>query len=235
MSKHTWFRGVFLAVFTAVFGLTGCAGAPVSHGYLSATSADLEAVERGEYSPVAMAQLVAFVNPLIGVTKIPKEAMMLIQRAAIDCQWQIDPQLAGAWQSAITGGVSYGIAGGGAGPAARLGFGAAAKILDYTIYGIGAYVLPGAVNGLVTGSYGMASAKGRCAQKNWDEYKATTGKYRGIHIDVAYAGKAWGGSMPPALLDETKSSQASAPAPVEYEEEYSNPPPAAGKRGMMKR
>ncbi len=229
MQKHKC--ACLIALLAISVGITGCIGAPISHGYRPASTGDLEAVERGEYSPVAMAQLVAFVNPLIGVTKIPKEAMKLIQKAAIDCQWQIDPQLAGAWQSAITGGVSYGIAGGGAGPAARLGFGAAAKILDYTIYGIGAYVLPGAVNGLITGSYGMASAKGRCAQKNWDEYKATTGKYKGIHIDVAYAGKAWGGSMPPALLDETKSSE--APAPIDYEEEPAAPIPG-NRRGMMR-
>lgn len=189
--------GVLLALGVTVM-VTGCATTQYS-GYAVGTKADAEAVDRGEYNNAAMAQIVVWVNTLIGVTEVPQEAMTLIQRAALDCQWQIDPQLAGPVQSGVNGGVPYAIAGAGIGPAMALGFGqAVVNVGKYALYGSGAYLLPGAANGLVTGSYAQVAAKGDCAKTNWEEYVKREPKYAGIHIGVAYAGKAWGNSAPPA-------------------------------------
>lgn len=228
MKTMVMFRGAFLA---GLVFMSGCAGMASSSGFRMASKEDMEAVERGEYNEAAMAQIVAYTNELIGVTKIPRQALKLIQKAAIGCQWDIGPQLAGAWQSAASGGVTYAPAGSGTGLAAHLAF-AGAKLSEYAIYGAGAYLLPGAVNGLISGSYAFAAAKGDCVRTKWDEYKRETGKYKGIHVGIAYAGKNWGNSAPPMLEEPPEPEPKPEPRPeVRVVKCPSGDPPLIGPDG----
>ena len=61
------------------------------------------------------------------------------------------------------------------------------------------HILPGAVNGLVTGSYALASAKGNCTREFWEDIVKTDPAFKGTHVMVVHAGKASGDSRPPAL------------------------------------
>jgi hypothetical protein len=167
------------------------------NGYVTAPPEAKKVVENGGYSEEAMAQIVIVQNPDFNGGKISPKALKKIQEYGMSCQKQIDAQLAGAGQSAVNGAVPYGLAGTGTGPAARMAFMGAASATRYAIYGGVAYILPGAVNGLVTGSYAMASAKGTCTRDFWEDISKTDPDFRGTHVGVAYAGKT-GSSAPPA-------------------------------------
>lgn len=170
------------------------------NGYVSASPHDMKVVEHGGYSPAAMAQIAIVQNPDFNGGKISPKALQKIQEYSISCQRQIDAQLAGSGQSGLNGAVPYGLAGLGVGPAAKAAF-AGASESAYALYGGIAYVLPGAVNGLITGSYAMASAKGTCTRDFWEDIVRIDPDFRGTHVVVVYAGKAAGDSIPPALLD----------------------------------
>ncbi len=178
--------------------LTACGATSQFAGYVTAGPIDAQIVRQGGYSPKAMAQIAIVQNPDINGGLLSPEALQKIQEYSISCQHQIDAQLAGAAHSGINGAVPYSIAGTGTGPAAAAAF-SGASMLNYSVYGGLAYLLPGAVNGLVTGSYSMASAKGSCTRAFWEDIVTTNPKFRGTHIVIVYGGKAWGNSRPPTL------------------------------------
>lgn len=189
-------RGCLLA---AVGLLGACATTTQFSGYVSATDEDAAAVAAGEYRPRALAQVAIVQNPDFNGGVISPKALKKIEQYSMACQRQVDAQLAGPGQSAIIGGTEFGVAGTGTGVAARAAFGSAVSAGKYATYGGIAYILPGAVNGLVTGSYAMASAKGTCTRDFWEDIVHTDPAFRGTHVVVVYAGKAVGNARPPAL------------------------------------
>ena len=202
MMIRLFVRGFGLA---AVLLLGACASSPFN-GYITAGPQDMQAVRQGGYSPAAMAQIAIVQNPDFNGGKISPLALKKIQEYSISCQHQIDPQLAGAGQSGISGAVPYGVAGLGIGPATKAAFGSAVNMSSYAVYGGIAYLLPGAVNGLISGSYAMASAKGTCTRDFWEDVVHSNPLFAGTHVVVVYAGKAAGDSVPPALLNRSAVS-----------------------------
>jgi hypothetical protein len=194
-----------LLITTALLG--GCANSQFN-GYVTAGAEDAKIVNAGGYSKNATAQIAIVQNPDFNGGKISFKALRTIQRYSMSCQGQIDAQAAGAGQSGINGAVPYGMAGAGTGPAAAAAF-AGASAGSYATYGALAYVLPGAVNGLVTGSYALASAKGSCTRDFWEDVVHSDPDFAGTHVEVLYAGKNWGDSAPPAL-DRGSAQQAAA-------------------------
>ncbi len=178
--------------------LLGACAATSFNGYVTASPEDAKLVQQGGYSPAATAQIAIVQNPDFNGGKISPRALKKIEEYSISCQHQIDAQLAGPGQSAANGAVPYGIAGMGVGPAAKAAF-AGASAHAYALYGGIAYVLPGAVNGLITGSYAMASAKGTCTRDFWEDVVHTDPDFRGTHVVTVFAGKSAGNSIPPAL------------------------------------
>lgn len=187
-----------LAVFS--FQFAGCATTQFG-GYISASDEEVKVAEKGNYVESAVAQIVIYQNPDFNNGKISPKALDKIQRYSISCQRQIEAQLAGPGQSGVNGAVPYGTAGMGTGGAAVAAFQGVSGVA-YLTYGGLAYLLPGAVNGLVTGSYAMASAKGTCTRDFWEDIAKMDPDFRGTHVSVAYAGKRWGGSVPPALVQK---------------------------------
>lgn len=208
-------RGFVLAVLV-VFSLqfAGCATQTQFGGFVSASKEDEDIAKKGNFSEVVSAQIVITQNPDFNGGKISPKALQKIQQYAISCQKQVEAQLAGPGQSGVNGAVPYGTAGLGTGPAAGAAFGSAISMGAYAKYGAIAYLLPGAVNGLVTGSYAMASAKGTCTRDFWEDIAKTDQDFRGTHITVAYAGKKWGGSIPPALEKQAIIVPVAGPAPA---------------------
>jgi hypothetical protein len=170
-------------------------------GYVSAPQEAKKDVEAGKFVEEVAAQFVIYQNPDFNGGKISPKALRKIQLYAMSCQQQIDAQLAGPGQSAGSGALNYGVAGTGTGVAAHLAF-AGARFSEYATYGGIAYLLPGAVNGMVSGAYAMASAKGTCTRDFWEDIAKTDPDFRGTHVSVAYAGKR-GNSTPPALTPVT--------------------------------
>lgn len=193
-------RGFVLAVSFVFFGLlAGCAHQTQFGGFVSASKQDEDEVKKGNFSEAVSAQLVITQNPDFNRGKISPKALQKIQEYAISCQKQVEAQLAGPAQSGLNGALPYGTAGLGTGPAAGAAFGSAISMGAYAQYGAIAYLLPGAVNGLVTGSYAMSYAKGACTKEFWDDIAKTDKDFQGTHIHTALAGKNRRGSIPPAL------------------------------------
>ncbi len=190
-------RGFILA---SALLLGACSTMSSYNGYVTAPAAAAKVVESGGYSEEAMAQIVIVQNPDFNGGKISSKALKKIQEYSMSCQKQIDAQLAGVGQSAVNGAVPYGLAGTGTGLAASLAWGSAVSAAKYSTYGSVAYLLPGAVNGLVTGSYAMASAKGTCTRDFWEDISKTDPDFRGTHVGVAYAGKTRNSAPPAAAL-----------------------------------
>lgn len=188
-------RGLVLA--SALF-LGACGTMSQYNGYVTAPPEAKKAVESGAFVEEAVAQIAIVQNPDFNGGKISVKALKKIQEYGMSCQRQIDAQLAGPGQSGAGGALSYGLAGTGTGAAADLAFGNAVKMGEYAIYGGVAYILPGAVNGLVTGSYAMASAKGTCTRDFWGDIAKTDPDFAGTHVEVVHAGKARN-SLPPSL------------------------------------
>lgn len=201
-------RGLVLATSTLLLG--ACATSPYN-GYVNAPPGAMRVVENGGYSEEAMAQIAIVQNPDFNGGKISPRALKKIQEYSISCQNQVSAQLAGAGQSTISGAVPYGLAGTGAGLGASLAWGSAASAAKYSTYGGVAYLLPGAVNGLVTGSYAMASAKGSCTRDFWNDISKSKSDpdFEGTHVEPVYAGKSLH-SRPPAL-----DYSATIPAPAD--------------------
>jgi hypothetical protein len=193
-------KRILMAVLVALplAPLGGCVSQSSFSGYAQATDKDAAQVNSGNYNVTASAQIAIVQNPDLNDGLISPKALKKIQQYNISCQRQIAPQLAGAGQSGVNGAVPYGAAGAGTGPAAALAF-HGASMGAYSIYGALAYVLPGAVNGLVTGSYALASAVGTCTRDFWSDIVDNDPDFAGTHVEVVYAGKAWGDSHPPAL------------------------------------
>ena len=174
------------------------------NGYVSASPEDARAVERGGYSYAAMAQIAIVQNPDFNGGKISPKALEKIQEYSISCQRQIDAQLAGAGQSGVNGAVPYGAAGAvGTGAGASAAF-AGASFSQYAQYGGIAYLFAGGINGLITGSYAMASAKGACTRDFWEDVVHSDPDFRGTHVVTVFAGKALGNSVPPALSQKPR-------------------------------
>lgn len=194
--KKLMVRGLLLAS-VLLFGACGTTS-PFS-GYTNASEDDAKVVASGGYSEAAMAQIAIVQNPDFNGGKISAKALKKIQEYGISCQKQVDPQLSGAGQSGVSGALNYGVAGTGTGPAAAAAFGSAGNMMSkYATYGGIAYLLPGGVNGLYSGAYAMASAKGNCTQKFWEDVAKTDPDFRGTHVLVAHSGKT-DNSAPPAL------------------------------------
>ncbi len=205
-------RGLVLAGVVLLLG--ACGAMSQYNGYVTATEEDAKIVAAGGYSEAAMAQIAIVQNPDFNGGKISPKALRKIQQYSVSCQYQIDTQLAGAGQSSANGAVPYGAAGAvGTGVGAALAFDGA-KFSNYAIYGGVAYLTAGAINGLVTGSYAMASAKGTCTRDFWEDIVKTDPDFKGTHVVVAYAGKTRN-SRPP-LLDRSA---------------ISSPPPALSQGG----
>ncbi|MHB1163102.1 MAG: hypothetical protein ACYCZZ_01040 [Minisyncoccota bacterium] len=194
-------RGLVLVGAPLLLG--ACASMSSFNGYVSASPEDAKKVEQGKVVDAALAQIAIVANPDFNGGRIAPKALKKIQEYAISCQHQIDAQLAGVGQSGINGAVPYGIAGMGVGPAAKAAFQGVSEHA-YALYGGIAYILPGAVNGMVTGSYAMSSAKGTCTRDFWEDVVHTDPDFRGTHIVVVYAGKAFGNSAPPALGEKPR-------------------------------
>lgn len=201
--------GMLAILLVSVLSLGACATSQFN-GYMSAGPADEKVVQAGGYSEAVVAQIAIVQNPDFNSGRISPRALRKIQEYSISCQRQVDAQLAGGVRSAINGAIPYGAAGLGTGPAAALAF-AGAKVSEYAIYGGGAYLLPGAINGLVTGSYALASAKGTCTRDFWEDIVKSDPEFIGTHIVVAYAGKT-GRSVPPAL-ERSEYERLMAPPP----------------------
>lgn len=205
-------RGLVLA---SALLLEAC-GTTQFSGYISAPPEAEKVVRAGGYVEEAVAQVAIVGNPDFNGGKISAKALTKIQEYGISCQRQIDAQLSGPGQAALNGALPYGIAGTGTGvAAAAAGFtSAVATAANYAVYGGLAYVLPGAVNGLVSGSYSMASAKGNCTEKFWTDIAKTDPAFAGTHVIVVYAGKRSGGSIPPALDRAAVTNLKPAATPV---------------------
>lgn len=200
-------RGLTLAGIAAV--LPGCGG--ITSGYINASDDDKKVIERGGYSEAAVAQIAIVQHPDFNGGKISKKAFQKVQELSMLCQRQVDPQLAGGGQSALSGAVAYGTAGAvGTGVGASQAFSYAVGA-EYAIYGGIASLVPGAVNGLVTGSYAMASAKGTCTVEFWRLTVERDPSLKGTIVIPVLAGKAWGQALPPAL---DRGAVARPPAPV---------------------
>lgn len=194
MTKTVW--GLIALSFALALG--GCATSPYN-GYVSASRDDLAHVEKGEFSDAAMAQIALVQHPEINGGIIPVGALKRVQEDAISCQWQLDPQLAGAGRSTVTSGLSYGLAGAaGTGLGANAAFGSAVKAGEYATYGGVAMLFSGAVNGLVSGSYSASAAKGDCVKQLWSIDQKKNPKFEGTFVVIVYAGKS-SNSRPPAL------------------------------------
>ena len=138
-------------------------------------------------------------NPDINGGRLTPKAVQKIAYYGDSCRKQVGAQIAGPVQSTVNGVVPYGIAGAvGVGLGASEAF-AGAPFGAYAMYGGIATAASGGVNGLITGSYAMASAVGTCTRDFWDDVVHTDPAFAGTHVEVVYAGKAWGNSSPPAL------------------------------------
>ena len=188
-------RGLVLAASTLLLG--ACATSPYN-GYENAPPGARRVIENGGYSEEATAQIAIVQNPDFNGGKISPKALRKIQEYSMSCQGQISAQLAGAGRSALGGAIPYGLAGTSTGLGASLAWGGAASAAKYSTYGAVAYLLPGAVNGLVSGSYALASGKGTCARDFWDDISRSDPDFKGTHVEVVYAGKS-SQSRPPAL------------------------------------
>jgi hypothetical protein len=209
-------RGLLLAVVAL---LAGCATQSQFNGYVSASSEEVRTVQQGGWSEDVYAQVVITTNPLINEGRLPAEAVKIIGLLAANCQWQVDAQLPGAGQSAVSGAVPYGLAGAvGTGAGAVAAFKGAVQFSQYAKYGGIAYLGAGSINGMVSGSYAMSAAKGDCTRQHWEEMKRDNPNLRGVAVTVAYAGKRMGGSAPPTL---DRGYRVAPQAP-----EYRAPPPA---------
>ena len=194
LGDNSWLRKVLraLSVLAALIGmptfLVGCAGSQVA-AYGSGMDS------------VAVVQ-----NPDINGGRIAPAAMKKIAYYSASCRKQVGAQVAGPVQSAINGIVPYGAAG-----AVGVGLGASEAFSGvpfgaYAIYGGVATAATGGVNGLVTGSYAMASAVGTCTRDFWDDVVHTDPAFAGTHVEVVYAGKAWGNSSPTALMQSVNNA-----------------------------
>lgn len=199
-----------------VFSLAGCATSSFN-GYVSAGQDDARVVEAGGVSSAALAQVAIVQNPDVNGGRVSPKALRKIQQYAISCQRQVDAQLAGPIRSAIGGAVEYGLPGAvGTGAGAVSAFGSAVKFGTYATYAGIPYAFTGAVNGLVSGSYALASAKGDCTRQFWEDVVKTDPDFRGTHVLIVYAGKS-GDPTPPALAPAAVVAPAPAavvPAPA---------------------
>ncbi len=149
-------------------------------------------------------------NPDINGGKLSPKAVAKIDKLNASCRKQIGAQIAGPVQSGINGVVPYGVAGaGGVGLGASEAF-AGAPFGAYAMYGGIATAASGGVNGLITGAYAMASAVGTCTRDFWSEVVHTDPVFAGAWVEVVYAGKAWGNSSPPALVQPANDNVPSA-------------------------
>ena len=195
-------RGLALA---SAFLLQACSPSMYS-GYVTAQPEAKKVVDEGGYSDDAMAQIAIVQNPDLPANspnkgKISPKAVTKIQQYAISCQYQIDPQLAGGAQSVINGALPNGGAGAlGTGLGAHAAF-AGAKFREYATYGGVASLFLGIPYGATSGSYSMASAKGDCTRQFWEDIVKTDPDFQGTHVVIVYAGKRWGDSRPPAMLN----------------------------------
>ena len=198
--KNVWGTILALIVITGASGLgAGCSTVSAVSGYTQASNEDAARVEKGEYSRPASAQIVVVQNPDINGGILSPQALMKIQQYNISCQQQVLPQIAGPVQSGVTGAVTGGIAGAtGVGGGAVVGFSHAA-FPPYAAYGGIADAAAYGLNGLITGSYAAASAIGTCTRDFWEDKVRDDPAFAGAHVEVVYAGKAWGDSHPPAL------------------------------------
>ena len=185
--------------------LSACAQSPFS-GYAAASPDTEQAIvaaaahDRLYYSAMASAQVAIVQNPDINGGRLSPQAFMKIQEYNISCQHQVSPQLSGPVQSFVGSAVPYGAAGTvGTGVGAHAAFGAAATVGTYGLYGGLTELGLGGVNGIITGSYAMASAVGTCTRDFWDDVVHTSPLFAGAHVEVVYYGKRWGDSAPPAL------------------------------------
>jgi hypothetical protein len=198
---------IALIVSTLLLGACGSL-----NGFISAQPEAKKLVDAGEYVPEAVAQVAIFQHPDFNGGKLPLAALRKIQQLSMSCQGQADGQVAGPGQSAATGAGLYGVAGTGTGPAAALAFGSAGNMMGkYATYGGIAYLLPGAVNGLYSGSYAMASVKGTCTVEFWRLTLEKNPEFKGTVVVPVLAGKS-SNSAPPTL--ERKSAPASAVSPT---------------------
>ncbi len=185
--------------------LSACAQSPFN-GYAEVNKKTEDEVktasENGRllYSAMASAQVAIVQNPDINGGHLSPQAFMKIQEYNISCQHQVSPQLSGPVQSFVGSAVPYGAAGTvGTGVGAHAAFGAAATVGTYGLYGGLTELGLGGVNGIITGSYAMASAVGTCTRDFWDDVVHTSPLFSGAHVEVVYYGKRWGDSAPPAL------------------------------------
>lgn len=176
--------------------LSACAGTPWS-GFESADSSALEKVKAGQIVPEAVAQIAVAQHPEFNGGITPARAFQKIQELAISCQIQMDAQLAGAVRSGVSGALSYGVGGLGTGPAASAAFGNAVKMGEYATYGGITYILPGFVNGLYSGGYSAAAAKGDCTRQFWTLSQEKDPTLKGTIVAIVYAGKS--SAVPPNL------------------------------------
>lgn len=189
-------RGLVLAGITLL--LNACA----LNGYISAPEGAERVVQNGGYVPEALAQVAIFQNPDFNKGKITPKAFRKIQEYGISCQRQADAQVAGQGQAAATGIINQG-------PISAVSEAASAdaanfartseQIQNYGMFGLGLGVGFGALNGMTSGSYDLASLKGECTRGFWGDVRNTDPAYRGTHVGVVRFGKKWGGSLPPAL------------------------------------
>lgn len=182
-----------IALIASTLLLGGCGSL---NGFISAPPEAKKLVDAGEYVPDAVAQVAIFQHPDFNGGKMSAAALKKIQELSMQCQQQADVQVAGPGQSATTGAGLYGVAGTGTGPAAALAFGRAGNMLGkYATYGGIAYLLPGAVNGLYSGSYAMASVKGTCTVEFWRLTLEKNPEFKGTVVVPVLAGKS-GNSYP---------------------------------------
>lgn len=169
------------------------------NGFITASPEAAKVVAEGGYSEEAVAQVAIFQHPDFNGGKMSVAALKKIQELSMLCQQQADVQVAGPGKSAATGAGLYTAAGTGTGPAAAAAFGSAGDMMGkYAIYGGIAYLLPGAVNGLYSGSYAMASTKGTCTVEFWRLTLEKNPEFKGTIVVSVLAGKS-SNSRPPTL------------------------------------
>lgn len=180
--------------------LGGCETLPQTSGYVQANQDDIAAVARGEYSPRATANITIVQNPDVNGGIIPKDALAYIERYAVSCQWQVNPQQAGPGQSTASGLLEGPLPAAGTGGGAGWAF-KGADVGQYTQYALPGYILAYGENALRSGSYGGNASKGECTGKFWDDKRQddTHPNWYGTHVLTNYSGKSWGDSTPPAL------------------------------------
>ena len=191
---------VSLLIFLSALLAGGCS--TMYPGYITASDAEVERVNKGEWSEAAAAQIVIIQHPDINGGKLSANAVKKILWLNTQCQKQVPPQLAGLGASAMKGAAMGGVAGAiGTGAGADAAYPNAASVNNYWLFGLIAGGTAGAMNAMATSSYEVGKLTGHCTEKFWAKtlQDDKSGDFSGASVLATGISKA-SDSRPPAML-----------------------------------